>query len=117
MSLKDAIKKFTDSVSDLSSLEVLTYTGKIEQLVNPSTGQISWEEFKPTSGKLTLVAATLIRADQDMINFRASDVEQGDLKALLELHATALESAQNGRLALVKMFSSLIPTPAGSGRG
>lgn len=117
MSLKDAIKKFTDSVNDLSSLEVLTYTGKLEQLIDASTGQINWEEFKPKSGKLTLVAATLIRADHDMINFRAGEVEQGDLKSLLELHSAALESAQNGRLALIKMFSSLVGAPVGSGHG
>lgn len=109
MSLKDAIIKFTDSIKDLSNLEVTTYSGKLEQLVDPNTGQIRWDEFKPTNGKLVLVAATLIRADLDMVNFRAEALDQGDLKALTDLHMAAVESAQNGRLALARMCAGLIP--------
>mgnify|MGYP000848289663 FL=1 len=40
MSLKDALKKFTDSIADLSNLEITTYTGKLEQVVDATTGQI-----------------------------------------------------------------------------
>lgn len=109
MSLKDAIKQFTDSVSDLTNLEVTTYTGKLEQAVDANTGQLKWDEFKPTNGKLVLVAATLIRPNLQTVNFRASDVEAADLKALGELHTAAVESAQNGRNALLKMFAGLLP--------
>lgn len=114
MSLKDAIKKFTDSVSDLTNLEVTTYSGKLEQVIDAGTGQLKWDSFKPNNSKLTLVAATLIRPNMNTVNFRAEALEQGDLKALMELHQAAVESAHNGRLALVKMFAGLIP---GAGLG
>lgn len=110
MSLKEAIIKFTDSVKDLTNLEVTTYSGTLEQLVDPSTGQIRWDDFRPTNGKLVLVAATLVRANFNMVNFRTSAIEQGDLKALLDLHLAAVESAQNGRLALARMFAGLLPS-------
>lgn len=109
MSAKDAIKKFADSISDLTNLEVTTYTGKLEQAIDAGTGQLKWDSFKPSNGKLVLVAATLIRPNLNTVNFRASDVDQGDLKALTDLHQAAVESAQNGRLALVKMLSGLLP--------
>lgn len=113
MSLKDTIKKFSDSISDLTNLEVTTYTGKLEQVVDATTGQIKWDEFKPTSGKLVLVAATLVRPNLDTVNFHADKLDQGDLKALLDLHQAAVESAHNGRLALLKAFSGLLPAGGG----
>jgi len=61
MSLKDVITKFTDSIKDLTNLEVTTYTGTLEQVVNATTGQIQWDQFKPTGGKLVLVGATMIQ--------------------------------------------------------
>ena len=36
MSLKEAIGNFTDSIKDLSSLEVMTYTGSLEQVITES---------------------------------------------------------------------------------
>ena len=110
MSAKDAIKKFADSISDLTNLEVTTYTGKLEQVLDASTGQLKWDSFKPSNGKLVLVAATLIRPNLNTVNFRAEEAGPADLKALTDLHQAAVESAQNGRLALLKMFSGLLPT-------
>lgn len=117
MSIKDAIKKFADSVSDLTNLEVTTYSGKLEQAIDASTGQLRWDSFKPNNGKLSLVAATLIRPNMNTVNFRAEALEQGDIKALMELHQAAVESAHNGRLALVKMFSGLLPGGGPGGAG
>ena len=113
MSLKDAVKKFADSIVDLTNLEVTTYTGKLEQAVDATSGQIKWDEFKPNNGKLVLAAATLVKGNLNTVNFRAAELEQGDLKAILDLHMAAVDSARAGRAALVKMFSALIP--AGSG--
>lgn len=113
MSLKDAIKKFTDSVMDLTNLEVTTYTGRIEQVVDPTSGQIKWDELRPNNGKLVLAAATLIRPNLNTVNFRSSESEQGDFKALLELHMAAVDSARNGRAALVKIFAGLLPIHLG----
>lgn len=107
MSLKEAIGNFTDSIKDLSSLEVLTYTGSLEQVITES-GEIDWASFKPTGGKVVLAAATQIKADYDTVNFRSGDPELSNLGDLLELHSAAIESAQNGRLAIVKLFSGLL---------
>lgn len=114
MSLKEALQKFTDGIVDLTNLEVTTYTGKLEQAVDATTGQINWDEFKPSSGKLVLAAATLVRPNLNTVNFRAAEVEQGDLQTLLELHTAAVESARNGRMALLKMFAGLVPSISGS---
>ena len=76
MSLKDAIKKFTDSVSDPDQPEVTTYSGKLEQVIDAGTGQLKWDSFKPNNSKLTLVAATLIRPNMNTVNFRAEALEQ-----------------------------------------
>lgn len=114
MSLRDALKKFSDSIVDLTHLEVTTYTGKLEQAIDATTGQIKWDEFKPSSGKLVLVAATLVRPNLSTVNFRASEPEAADSKALLDLHSAAVDSARNGRLALLKMFTGLLPSIPGN---
>ncbi|MFO0591035.1 MAG: hypothetical protein U0441_26055 [Polyangiaceae bacterium] len=107
MSLKDTLKKFTDGIADITNLEVTTYTGTLEQAVNKETGKIRWEDFKPDSGELVLVAATLVRPNHDTVNFRAQEAEHGQLSALFELHAAATESATAGRVTLVKMLLGL----------
>lgn len=114
MSLKDAVKKFTESIGDLTNLEVTTYTGKAEEIFDAKSGEIRWDEFKPTSGKLVLVAATLVRPNLNTVNFRAGEVDQGDLKALIDLHMAAVASARDGRIAFVKMFSGLLPAIPGT---
>jgi hypothetical protein len=106
MGLKEAVTKFVEKVEDLATLEVITYTGTLEQAVDPQTGAINWSAFKPSSGSLTMIAATRIQADYDTVNFRASGATSDE--DLLRLHQAACESAQNGRLALVKMFAGAI---------
>lgn len=113
MSLKDALKKLADGVADLSNLEVTTYTGKLEQVVDTNTGLIKWEELKPTNGQLVLAAATLVRPNLNTVNFRAQEIEHGDQKALLDLHTAAVDSARTGRMALLKLFSGWVPSLSG----
>lgn len=113
MSLKDAIKKLADGIVDLSELEVTTYTGRLEAVVDGASGRIRWEDIRPGSGKVVLAAATLVRPNLDTVNFRATEVEGANLAALFELHVAAVESARNGRMALLKMFSGMLPPGAG----
>ncbi len=107
MSLKSALTELSNAVNDLATLEVSTYTGSLEQAVDPKTGDLDWKAFKP-QGKLTLVASTRVSADYDTVNFRASDTDSERLDELLQLHKTAVESAQNGRLAIINMFKSAL---------
>jgi hypothetical protein len=108
MSLKQAVEEFAKGIQDLSSLEVTTYTGSLEEAIDGKSGQIDWSKFTPTSGKLVLVAATQIKADFDTVNFRAQAAGITDIDSLLELHRGAVESAQTGRLALLRMFEGLL---------
>jgi hypothetical protein len=108
MGLKEAVNNFAEKIEDLSSLEVLTYTGTLEQAIDPKTGAIDWDAFKPTRGALVLAAATRVSADQDTINFRASDAGRAGFTELLALHQAAVESAQNGRVALLRLFRGLV---------
>ncbi len=107
MSLKSALNELSNAVKDLATLEVSTYTGTLEQAVDPQTGELNWDAFKP-KGDLTLVASTRVNADYDTVNFRASDTDGEKLQELLQLHKTAVESAQNGRLAIINMFKSAL---------
>ena len=105
MGLKEAVANFAAKIEDLSTLEVLTYTGNLERAIDPNTGEIDWNAFKPTSGTLVLAAATRVHADHDTINFRASGgAGQPDFAELLALHRAAVESAQSGRVALLNLF-------------
>jgi hypothetical protein len=110
MSLKDAVAQFTESVVDLTELEVTTYTGTLEEAIDAKTGKIRWDDFRPTGGKLVLAAATRVRPNFETINYCAADMGSADMQALLAIHNAAVESAKSGRLALVKMFSGLLPT-------
>lgn len=112
MSAKEAVREFFDAISDLTSLEVTTYTGTLAEAVDAETGQIQWDSFKPTEGKLVLAAATLIRPNLHTVNFQAESLEKGDLEALQKLHMAAVESAQKNRLALAKMLAGMFPTGA-----
>lgn len=113
MGLKEAVANFAAKIEDLSTLEVLTYTGKLEHVLDPTTGEIDWKHFKPSSGALTLAAATRVHADQDIINFRASGVAGEDWQELVALHKAAVESAQAGRVALLSVFRGALDPGAG----
>lgn len=105
MSLSDAINKFAAKIEDLTTLEVTTYTGTLSQALTDG-GEIDWDKFKPSSGELLMVAATRISADFDTVNFRAQMATNDQLKDLLLVHQAAVETAQNGRLGLLKMFTN-----------
>ena len=107
MGLKEAVNKFAAKIEDLSTLEVLTYTGKLEHAVDPKTGELDWAAFKPTSGTLVLAAATRVSADQDTVNFRSSGRDELT-DDVLALHKAAVESAQSGRVSLLGVFRGLI---------
>ncbi len=108
MGLKEAVTKFTAKIEDISSIQVLTYTGKLEHAIDAKTGEIDWNAFKPTSGTLVLAAATRIGADQDTVNFRASGLVNDELDGLLALHKAAVENAQAGRVAMLGLFRGLL---------
>lgn len=108
MSLKEAVEKFVQGVEDLAVLEITTYTGTLEQAIGENTGQIDWSKFTPTSGTLILGAATRISPDLDMVNFRANHTDIDDPETLYKLHQSAVESAINGRMALLQLFKGVI---------
>ncbi len=108
MGIRDAIKKFSDEIQDLSTLTVTTYTGTLSQVIDSDSGEIDWDKFKPSSGELTMVAATRISADYDTVNFRAALAGIDNLDDLLQLHRMAVETAQNGRAGLVKLLTGTV---------
>lgn len=117
MKAKEAAEQFFNSITDLTSLEVLTYTGQLEQVVDKETGQIDWEAFKPTQGELVLALATRVRPNFHTVNYRAEKLDPADMEALSKLHFAAVESAQNGRNALAKMMMSLVGVNVGEDEG
>ncbi len=100
--LRKALRDLGEAIEDLTSLEVYTYTGTLtEDLISGQS--LNWDEFKP-GGKLTLAAATRINADFDTINFQANNQDIDNLQALTKVHEAAVETAQNGRLAIINAF-------------
>jgi len=108
MGLKDALKKFSDEVKDLSTLTVTTYTGTLTQAIDAETGEINWDKFRPDSGELKMIAATQIKADYDTVNFRAAAAEGDNVAEMILVHQAAVETAQNGRASLLKLLSGTL---------
>ena len=85
MSAKETLHKFLDSVTDLTSLEVTTYTGKLSQVIDAGTGKLQWDAFRP-DGALVLVAATLI-ASAVALNGHANWLEGLELLSIYVIAA------------------------------
>lgn len=93
-------------IGDASALEVLTFTGKLENVIHPPDDQENPNKFKwadlftqvsQPKGTISLVAATQQQLDGDMTFFVAENISQ----SLLQSHIEATAAAQKYREGLI----------------
>jgi hypothetical protein len=100
---KDALKTISDGISDMSQLNVRTFTGNITA---PAAGQDA-KDYMDTAfadGNLEVVALTRIKLDGDADQFFVKD---DALRALLlPAHQEAIRAGQASRQAAFNLFTS-----------
>ncbi len=102
-------KELSSGIADLSELNVQTFTGSLESVVNESAGGsvIDWPKLMAqakTTGKVRLVASTRLKFDGDSDVFFEQDIEQH----LADAHLTAVEAGQQVRQGLLAMFRDIL---------
>ncbi|QSQ27063.1 hypothetical protein JY651_20045 [Pyxidicoccus parkwayensis] len=109
MGLKQAIESLGNQIDDLSKLEVVTYTGKVDVAIS-GTGAIDWDKLKTaakTNGDVKLVAATQLNFDGDSYSFQTNE-ELPRINELLALHQQAINSSLQARKAITDFFATSI---------
>ncbi len=104
---KSALVELKEAALDLSELQVITLTGKVELALNSANGTIEWAGlFKEGQlvANVQLVAATKIEIDGDTTLFVAENAPE----ALKQAHLDATAAAQQYRQGLVQAFASLL---------
>jgi len=106
--------KISDAAVDFTELEVMTFTGNVNGLVN-TTGKIDWSALlqkaatsTTTDGStLHLVAATKLQLDGDSFHYRtnAKPEQIARLDELLKLHDESVRNSAEARQALITFMS------------
>lgn len=107
MALKKALEELNKAIEDLSSLQVQTFTGKVD-----FTNASSYQDIKSAvdtaaaDQKIKLVAESLYRFDGDSYNFLTND-EGGIPASAMELHKSAVEGGIKTRQALAELVKGV----------
>ena len=110
LALKGALEKLKKVTADLTSLEVMTYTGEVHININSTEALCTnFEDLlksaEGTKGKLTLRYATKISFDGDGLVL----VPLGAPKDhILKAHESAVLAGQKVRQGLLTLFSDVI---------
>jgi len=110
MPLKEAFEKLGDAIDDLSSLEVLTFTGDMQVSIqgDGAGNLIDWDklvaEAKP-DGTVKLVLASKFEADGDAKLFKTLGDVDPSIRAA---HDEAVRAGQQVRKDLMELFGSTV---------
>lgn len=110
MSLKSAFNKLGETIGDLSSLEVNTFSGEITAVIHADTGNIlDWEKLieasRDTGGEVSLQLASKFNFDGDANLFVANTEIPDEIRAA---HDGAVRGGQQVRRDLMELFKDLI---------
>jgi hypothetical protein len=108
MSLKNALDELKNAVGDLTSLEVQTYIGEIDVVVEGQTGSTSFEDSlkkAKTDGKITLQLVTKLNFDGDGIVLVPASAPADYIQ---QAHDTALKAGNDVRQGLIALFADVI---------
>ena len=108
MSLKDALNALKTAACDLTSLEVQTYVGEIDVVIDGVTGTTDFEaslKKAKKNGKIVLTLVTKLHLDGDGINLVPSSAPADYVQAA---HSAALKSGHDVRQGLIALFSDVI---------
>jgi hypothetical protein len=107
MSLKDALTKINDAITDLSSLHVQTFTGKVDFTANGSYDDIKTAVNNAVADQsISLVAESLYKFDGDSYNF-LTNAEGGIPASAMELHKAAVEGGIKTRQGLAELVKGV----------
>ncbi|MFT3828662.1 MAG: hypothetical protein QM691_03050 [Opitutaceae bacterium] len=99
----DSIK---NTVTDVSSLEVMTFRGTITGNVN---GEYEWKDLltqlKADKGKLTLALATVVDLDSDTRTFIADEAPP---QWIIDVHTAAVASGLEARRAILELVTNSV---------
>lgn len=96
-----------DAVKDVSSLEVITFSGKVTGVIKDGENMINWDNMislAKAEGEVQLIAATKIEFDRDTKIFIAS----GAPANLVETHNEAVENAMMVRQNITNLIAEKI---------
>ncbi len=115
MALKDVFQTFVDAIEDLSSLDVLTFTGTLETDVTDENGEdvTDWVEILERSraaGKVKLMLGSHFRCDGDADLFVAQADIPADLRAA---HKDAVDAGRQIRKDVLDLFADTLKKIAG----
>jgi hypothetical protein len=102
-------KKLKEGIADLSELNVQTFTGNINSVIDQTQSEsiIDWTkllENARTSGEVKLMASSKIKFDGDSDTFFADEISS----EILEAHMAAIEGGRKVREGLVAMFKGAL---------
>lgn len=108
MSLENALIDLKNAVGDLTSLEVQTYVGEIDVVMDGVTDSTNFEtalKNAKASGKVTLKLVTKLNFDGDGIVLVPSSAPADYVQ---EAHDAALEAGNQVREGLIGLFADVI---------
>ncbi len=105
--LENALKTLKDTMCDLTSLEVQTYTGNLDAAVTDQVGSTKFEEILEkvkVSGSLKLVAVTKINFDGDGLVLVPPEALPDYVR---DAHEAAVAAGLEVREGLLELFSEM----------
>jgi uncharacterized protein YgbK (DUF1537 family) len=107
MTLKAALEAMNTAIEDLSSLQVQTFTGKVDFTNTGNYADIkSAVDTAISNQQIKLVAESLYKFDGDSYNFLTNE-EGGISTSAMELHKSAVEGGIKTRQALAELVKSV----------
>ena len=106
--LQDALEGLKNVLCDLSSIEVQTYVGEIDVVIEGQTGTTSFEDAlknAKTNGKIALKLVTKLNLDGDGIVLVP---ESAPADYIQQAHNAALKAGNDVRQGMISLFSDVI---------
>jgi uncharacterized protein YueI len=110
---ENIIDKIDEAITDFTTLDVTTVTGKIDKLATAEGKFDSKSLLKEinsagtTNQALHIVAHTHIDFDNDTVLFVKESLNEAEQK-LFKLHTESVENAKNSRQEMIKFMSDII---------
>jgi len=108
MSLQDALTQLKNAVGDLTSLEVQTYVGEIDVIIDGITDSTNFEaslKKAKSGGKISLQLVTKLNFDGDAIVLVPSSAPADYIQ---QAHDSALKAGNDVRQGIISLFADVI---------
>lgn len=117
MALQDAVKGLVNAVQDLSSLEVVSFSGTLTAEITTGAGGnvINWDKLVKTAkpdGKVKLMIASKFECDGDAKLFTTSEAVSQDIRTA---HDQAVQAGRQIRKDILDLVGDSIKSLAGLG--